>query len=66
MRLITRLGTLAEVTNQLDTFCMLYQSSLCSCFRGRGIGLADPAAAGPIIYSEITTKDEHHNLTEEL
>ena len=34
--------------------------------RGGGTGPADPAAAGPIIYSDITTKDESHNLTEEL
>ena len=26
--------------------------------RGGGTGPADPAAAGPIIYSEITTKDD--------
>ena len=35
-------------------------------YRGGGTGPADPAAAGPIIYSELTTKDGHHNLTEEL
>ena len=35
--------------------------------RGGGTGPADPAAARPIIYSEITTKDDHHhNLTKEL
>ena len=27
-------------------------------YRGGGTGPADPAAAGPIIYSEITTKDD--------
>ena len=26
--------------------------------RGGGTGPADPAAAGPIIYGEITTKDD--------
>ena len=26
--------------------------------RGGGTGPADPAAAGPIIYSEVTTKDD--------
>ena len=31
--------------------------------RGGGTGLADPAAAGPIIYSEITrTKNYHKNI----
>ena len=30
----------------------------CGQYRGGGTGPADPAAAGPIIYSEITTKDD--------
>ena len=32
---------------------------LCNAMaRGGGTGTADPAAAGPIIYGEITTKDD--------
>ena len=50
-------GVLAELPHSSDTLNVQAQ------YRGGGTGPADPAAAGPIIHSEISrTKNYHKNI----
>ena len=50
-------------TMKLINKAVLNLKQYCMRSRGGGTGPADPAAAGPIIYSEITrTKNCHKNI----
>ena len=50
---------MSKISHMNFEVATLLQVTLNVCtYRGGGTGPADPAAAGPIIYSEITTKDD--------
>ena len=46
------------IINSMHDVVMGWHLPNYALYRGGGTGPADPAAAGPIIYSEITTKDD--------
>ena len=60
---LIQLCKVLNMTDHVIYVAIIYRYSYKSQFRGGGTGPADPAAAGPKIYSEIIrTKNYHKNI----